>query len=226
VNFHISPGTRIFPAIPLNCRKQDRCDKINFADGSGIAYHPSDSPTDISAVSSEIQRSYEEILGGGALASVQLYAELGLFLTGLYGYFVSSVLHIKQTSKHTGLEASTNSFMSGLRYNDYYHISVPGKENEPANQTYDLTGALCEGGKDQFAVGRLLPRLFAGDLVVFHDARAYAYAYSHNFNGKLRPAELPLTAAGDLKQIRRAETPADYFATLRFPDSGYAWLGA
>ena len=223
-------GEAIRPLFSLAVELYQTCgipvDFINFAGGLGIAYHPSDSPTDIAATSAEIQRSYEEILGGGALASVPLYAELGLFMTGPYGYFVSSVLHIKQTNKQfAGLDASTNSFMSGLRYNDYHHISLPGKENEPADQTYDLTGALCEGGKDRFAVDRTLPRLSAGDLVVFHDAGAYAYAHSHNFNGKLRPAELLLTADGGIKQIRRAETPADYFATLRFPGSSYEELG-
>ncbi len=198
---------------------------INFAGGLGIAYTPADSPTDIMAVSAHIRRAYEEILAAGDLGSIPLYAELGQFMTGPYGYFVSSVLHIKQTGKQfVGLDASTNSFMSPLRYNDYHHISVPGKESLPADQTYDLTGALCEGGRDRFAVNRALPVLAVGDLIVFHDAGAYAYAHSHNYNGKLRPAELLLTPDGSVKQIRRAETPADYFATLRFSGNNYGML--
>ena len=35
-----------------------------------------------------------------------------------------------------------------------------------------------------------------------------------NYNGKLRSAELLLREDGSVVQIRRAETPDDYFATL------------
>jgi diaminopimelate decarboxylase len=38
----------------------------------------------------------------------------------------------------------------------------------------------------------------------------------YNYNGKLRSAEVLLTSSGDYKLIRRAETPADYFATFDF----------
>ncbi len=37
-----------------------------------------------------------------------------------------------------------------------------------------------------------------------------------NYNGKLRPQELLLRADGSVELIRRAETLADYFATLDF----------
>jgi len=36
----------------------------------------------------------------------------------------------------------------------------------------------------------------------------------YNYNGKLRPAEVLLKEDGSFQLIRRAETPADYFATL------------
>ena len=39
----------------------------------------------------------------------------------------------------------------------------------------------------------------------------------YNYNGKLRSAEILLKEDGSAKQIRRAETPADYFATLDYP---------
>ena len=36
----------------------------------------------------------------------------------------------------------------------------------------------------------------------------------YNYNGKLRSAEVLLREDGSFEQIRRAETPKDYFATL------------
>ena len=38
----------------------------------------------------------------------------------------------------------------------------------------------------------------------------------YNYNGKLRSAELLLREDGSVEMIRRAETPADYFATFDF----------
>ena len=38
----------------------------------------------------------------------------------------------------------------------------------------------------------------------------------YNYNGKLRSAEILLEENGGAKLIRRAETPADYFATFDF----------
>lgn len=189
---------------------------INIAGGVGIPYAPEDSEADMEAISERIREAYEEVIVRAGLDPIALYSEFGIYMTGPYGYFVSSVLHVKETCKRfAGMDASTNSFMSPSRYSGYHHVSVSGKENLPSDCRYDITGSLCEG-RDRFAVDRLLPGLEPGDLLVFHDAGAYAWSHGHNFNGKLRPAELLLCADGSVRQIRRAETPADYFATLDY----------
>lgn len=105
--------------------------------------------------------------------------------------------------------------MSPSRYTDYHHVTVAGKEKEVYDYTYDVTGALCEN-RDRFASGRLLPYVEAGDILIFHDAGAYAYSHANNFNGRLRPAELLLGQDGSVRRIRRAETPGNYFSTLDF----------
>ncbi len=190
---------------------------INLAGGLGIPYHEETPAPDINEVGCLIQKAYDDILGTAGLTPIPLYLEFGIFMTGPYGYFVSSVLHVKETyKKFLGLDASTNCFMSPSRYSNYHFISVPGKEMEPADCLYDITGALCED-RDRFAVKKSLPYMEAGDLLVFHDAGAYTYAQSNNFNGKLKTAELLLRPDGSIRQIRRAETPADYFKTLDYP---------
>ncbi len=98
-------------------------------------------------------------------------------------------------------------------YGAYHHITVLGKEHEPATQRYDVTGSLCENN-DKFAIARPLPPLAPGDLVVIHDAGAHGHAMGFNYNGKLRSAELLLREDGSTALIRRAETVEDYFATL------------
>ena len=137
-------------------------------------------------------------------------------MTGPYGYFASKVLHVKETYKtFLGMDASTNSFMSPLRYNQHYHITVMGKELEPLLKRYEVTGALCED-RDRFATDRSLPEINAGDLLVFHDAGAYTYSHGTNFNGRLRPAEILFQSDRTTRLIRRHEAPEDYFATMLF----------
>lgn len=190
---------------------------INLAGGLGIPYKDNAADADIEAVSHAIQKAYVDILEPAGLTPLPLYIEFGLFMTGPYGYFVSSVLHIKKSCKtFLGLDASTNSFMSPSRYTDHHHITVAGKEKEACDYTYDITGALCEN-RDRFATDRNLPYVETGDILIFHDAGAYSYSHANNFNGKLRPAELLLCQDGSVRQIRRPESPADYFSTLDFP---------
>ena len=60
----------------------------------------------------------------------------------------------------------------------------------------------------------MLPRIDNGDLLVIHDTGAHGFAMGYNYNGKLKSAELLLKENGQVKLIRRAETPADYFITF------------
>jgi diaminopimelate decarboxylase len=98
-------------------------------------------------------------------------------------------------------------------YGAYHHITVLGKESAPRDHVYDVTGSLCENN-DKFAIDRELPEVEAGDYVVIHDTGAHGHSMGFNYNGKLRSAELLLHEDGTVSLIRRAETLADYFATL------------
>ena len=62
----------------------------------------------------------------------------------------------------------------------------------------------------------MLPKIDMGDLLVIHDTGAHGHAMGYNYNGKLRSAEILLREDGSPELLRRAETPADYFATFDF----------
>lgn len=204
-------------AVDIHNKTGVKFEFINLAGGLGIPYREDACCADVEAVGQAIRNAYEDVLGTAGLTPVPLYIEFGIFMTGPYGYFISSVRHVKKNKKtFLGLDASTNSFMSPSRYTDYHHITVAGKEKEACNEAYDITGALCEN-RDRFATDRYLPHLDPGDMLIFHDAGAYTYSHSNNFNGKLRPAELLLLKDGSVRQIRRPEEPKDYFSTLDFP---------
>ncbi len=191
---------------------------VNLGGGFGIPYKPEDQSVDMEYVSSGIKQAYDRLIKGSALDPLKIYMESGRMITGPFGWLVSTVLHIKDTyRRYAGLDACMANLMRPALYGAYHHITVPGKENMPANVMYDVTGSLCENN-DKFAIGRMLPELVPGDIVVIHDTGAHGFSMGFNYNGKLRSAELILSADGTVKQIRRAETLDDYFATVKFPD--------
>jgi len=190
---------------------------INLGGGIGIPYRPEEEAIDLQVLGSKIRIAYEDILIPAGLGDIALSLESGRMMTGPYGYLVSTALHRKETYKnYIGLDSCMADLMRPAIYGAYHHITVAGKEGHPCDTLYDITGSLCENN-DKFAIDRLLPHLDIGDLVVIHDTGAHGYAMGFNYNGKLRSKELLLRQDGSVKQIRRAETLADYFATIDYP---------
>lgn len=189
---------------------------INLSGGVGIPYRPDQQAADIAQIGESVRRVYEQILVPADMGDVRLCTELGRFMLGPYGCLVSKVLHTKHIHKdYIGLDACACNLMRPAMYGAYHHITVMGKENAPADHLYDVTGGLCENN-DKFAIDRWLPGIEVGDLIVIHDTGAHGHSMGYNYNGKLRSAEILLCEDGSAKMIRRAETPADYFATLDF----------
>ena len=200
-----------------------RFEFVNLSGGVGIPYHPDQQRIDLAAMSRGVKEKYEQIIVANGLGPIKIYTECGRYITGPYGYLVSRVLHIKDTyKKFAGLDACMANLMRPALYGAYHHITVVGKEKNPHNILYDVTGSLCENN-DKFAIDRALPELTPGDIVVIHDTGAHGYSMGFNYNGKLRSAELLLRENGAVVPIRRAETVDDYLATLDF--AGLAYWG-
>lgn len=189
---------------------------INLSGGVGIPYKPDQEPNDILVIGEGVRKAYEEILVPAGMGDVAIYTELGRFMLGPYGHLVTKAIHEKHIHKeYIGVDACAVNLMRPAMYGAYHHITVMGKENQPCDHIYDITGSLCENN-DKFAIDRKLPKIDKGDLLVIHDTGAHGFAMGYNYNGKLKSAELLLHEDGTVEQIRRAETPEDYFATLDF----------
>lgn len=202
--------------VELNEKLGIRIEFANLGGGIGIPYRPTDQAVDLDYMSAGIRKLYKEKIEANGLSPLRIYFESGRAMTGPYGFLVSEVLHIKKTYKqYAGLDSCMANLMRPALYGSYHHITVLGKEYEPQDELYDVTGSLCENN-DKFAINRHLPVMEPGDLVVIHDTGAHGHAMGFNYNGKLRSAELLLRENGEVVQIRRAETIDDYFATLDF----------
>ena len=189
---------------------------VNLSGGVGIPYRPEQEPNDILAIGEGVRQAFEEIMVPAGLGDVAIFTELGRFMLGPYGNLITKAVHEKHIYKeYIGVDACAANLMRPAIYGAYHHITVLGKENAPCDHKYDVTGGLCENN-DKFAVDRMLPKIDMGDYLAIHDAGAHGFSMGYNYNGKLRSAEILLCEDGSFKLIRRAETPADYFATCDF----------
>lgn len=187
---------------------------INLSGGIGIPYKPEQTANDIRVIGEGVHKAFDEILVPEGMGDISIYTELGRFMMGPFGQLVTKVLHEKHTWKeYIGVDACAANLMRPAIYGAYHHLTVAGKENEPCNNKYDVTGSLCENC-DKFAVDRMLPKINIGDYISIHDAGAHGFAMGYNYNGKLWCAELLKCMDGSIKMIRRAETINDYFATF------------
>lgn len=184
---------------------------INLGGGIGIPYKPDDADFDLRGLSQGIRKEYEQAFGD---RKVKIFLECGRYITGPFGYLISTVRHVKEAYKqYVGLDACMANLMRPAMYGAYHHITALGKEGQNPKMTYDVVGSLCENN-DKFAIDRHLPVIRAGDIIVIHDAGAHGHAMGFNYNGKLRCAEFLMHPDKSFKMIRRAETIDDVFRTL------------
>ena len=189
---------------------------INLSGGIGVPYRPEQPKNDIKVIGEGVRKAYEEILVPNGLGDVAIFTELGRFMLAPYGCLVTKAINEKHTHKeYIGVNSCACDLMRPAMYGAYHHITVMGKENEPCDHVYDVTGSLCENN-DKFAIDRPLPKVDMGDYLVIHDTGAHGRSMGYNYNGKLRCGEVLLHGDGSFEQIRRPETIEDYFATLIF----------
>lgn len=187
---------------------------INLSGGVGVDYRPEQPANDIAVIGQGVRAAYERILVPAGMDDVAILTEMGRFMLAPFGALVTEAIHEKHIYKeYIGCDACAANLMRPAIYGAYHHITVLGKEDAPADHTYDVVGGLCENS-DKFAIDRKLPKIDMGDLLFIHDAGAHGFSMGYNYNGKLRSAEVLLREDGSFQQIRRAETPADYFATF------------
>ncbi len=193
---------------------------VNLSGGIGVPYRPEEPVADIAAIGEGVRAAYEAAFAGTDIRDVAVKTELGRYMTAPHGWLVTHITNEKRIHKHyLGLDASACDLLRPAMYGAYHHITVVGKEHLPHDQLVDVTGSLCENN-DKFAVDRYLPDAQIGDILVIHDTGAHGLSMGYNYNGKLKCKEVLYREDGTFALIRRAETAADYFATL---DVDEAW---
>lgn len=177
----ICENWRIF--MEVFCRLADSHDmtprQLVFGAGLGIPYHAGDTPIDLEAVAEGVGPDLDAFRSLPRMRDAQLVLELGRYLVGEAGFFVTRVVSIKE-SRGTRIaicdgglnahNAAAGGFGMVLRRN--YVMHRVGGENDGPDEAVDLTGPLCTS-IDRLGSGVVLPRLEEGDLVAIHCSGAY-----------------------------------------------------
>jgi len=215
-DFFVETARMVFDlAVRIHKELGVRMEFVNLGGGIGIPYRPEQKAVDLQAVGQNVKKLYDTMISG-TLDPLNVFMENGRMITGPHGFLVTTAIHHKHIYRdYVGVDACMSNLMRPGMYGAYHHITVLGKENAPHDRVVDVVGSLCENN-DKFAINRELPAVERGDLLVIHDAGAHGHAMGFQYNGKLRCAELLMRPDGSVKMIRRAETHADYFATLDF----------
>lgn len=179
---------------------------IDLGSGFKVPYQPGDAETDITDLGKKVAQAfvdYEKETG----KKLQVWFEPGKYLVSQAGYFVVKTNVIKQTpaALFAGVNSGFNHLIRPMMYEAYHHIENISNP-KGAERIYNVVGNICE--TDTFAWDRKLHDVREGDYLVFHNAGAYGFEMSSNFNSRLKPAEV-LFVNGKAQLIRKRDVFED-----------------
>ncbi|HWR38341.1 MAG TPA: diaminopimelate decarboxylase [Patescibacteria group bacterium] len=191
---------------------------VDFGGGFGIPYQRDSGETRLDLES--LGRRMDALLTDWAATRehpITFKVEPGRYLVAECGVLLGSVHSIKENYgvKYVGTDLGFNVLMRPILYDSYHEVEVYPADGETRTlrETVTVVGNICETG-DIIARGRELPEIRRGDVLGVLDAGAYGYVMSSNYNNRLRPAEVLLTADGSHRLIRRRETMEDLIRTF------------
>ena len=161
---------------------------IDFGSGFKVAYKPDDLATDVELLGKRMTELMEDFFKEyGKRLTVEF--EPGKFLVSESGQFLAKVNVIKQTTAtvFAGIDTGLNHFIRPMFYDAYHHISNISNP-KGTDRVYTVVGYICE--TDTFAWDRRINEIREGDVLCFHNAGAYLYTMSSNYNSRLKPAEV------------------------------------
>lgn len=176
---------------------------IDFGSGFKVAYKPNDITTDIEELGKALGDRFLEFCKEYG-RELELWFEPGKYIVSESGYFLVKANIIKQTTATVfiGVDSGLNHLIRPMLYDSYHHITNISNP-EGKERIYTVVGNICE--TDTFGWDRKLHEVREGDILCFHNAGAYGFTMSSNYNARFRPAEAFLYN-GNIYQIRKRET--------------------
>jgi diaminopimelate decarboxylase len=175
---------------------------LDLGGGFKVPYHPTEKEIDVVAIANGLKKAFDEHPTADH-RKLQVWFEPGKFLVCEAGYLLTQVNVLKENNGITiaGVNSGLNHLIRPMMYDAYHHIT---NISNPAGdeQQYMVTGYICE--TDTFAADRSLNKVSEGDYLLFHNAGAYGFEMSSNYNSRYKPAEV-LVKDGKTQLIRKRQ---------------------
>jgi diaminopimelate decarboxylase len=151
--------------------------RLNIGGGFGIPYFPADRPLDLSAVGRGLAAALQR--HRAAIGSARIIVELGRYLVGESGVYLTRIIDRKSSYGETflvtdgGLHhqlAASGNFGQVLRRN--YPVALANRMSQNGTETVTVVGCLCTP-LDRLAERYDLPPAEIGDVVAIFQAGAY-----------------------------------------------------
>tara|TARA_R110000850_G_scaffold4827_20_gene21175 strand:- start:5420 stop:6655 length:1236 start_codon:yes stop_codon:yes gene_type:complete len=170
-------------------------DHVNLGGGFGIPYFPGDEALDIDKVGQALTEQLAQL--PDILSKTQFAIELGRYLVGEAGVYLTRIVDRKQSQGHTflvtdgGLHhqlAASGNFGTVVRRN--YPAAIASRFAAEPEETVSIVGCLCTP-LDRLSDNAAMPKAGVGDIVAIFCAGAYgATASPANFLGQGAASEI------------------------------------
>lgn len=181
---------------------------MDFGSGFKVPYKEDDIVTEISLIGKKIADSFRSFCKEYG-RELELWFEPGKFFVSQSGKLIVKATTIKQTTSTVfiGVNSGQNHLIRPMFYNAYHKIeNISNPEGQP--KLYSVVGYICES--DTFGYDRMIPEVREDDILAIHNAGAYGFSMSNQYNARLRPAEV-LIINNKPQLIRKRETLEDIY---------------
>lgn len=175
---------------------------IDLGGGFKVPYLPNEIETDVAYLGLQLKKVFEEHPTANQ-KKIQVWFEPGKFLVSEAGYLLTQVNVVKENGAVdiAGVNSGLNHLIRPMMYDAYHHITNISNPSG-AEKKYMVTGYICE--TDTFATDRILNEVREGDYLLFHNAGAYGFEMSSNYNARYKPAEV-IVKDGQAHLIRKRQ---------------------
>ena len=174
---------------------------LNMGGGFGIPYFHGDEPLDIAPIGAFLGERFADL--PEEFAATEYAIELGRYLVGEAGVYLTRIVERKESHGHTflvtdgGLHhqlAASGNFGTVIRRN--YPVAIANRFDAPAEEVASIVGCLCTP-LDRLADAVEVPQAGVGDVVAVFCAGAYgATASPAQFLGQGPAREIMAPATG------------------------------
>ncbi len=199
VGFHIYSGTQCLKADSIAenyeifielfqrmCQSHDlKPSKLVFGAGIGIPYYENDEAADLSQVAARINPQLDALKADPKFANATLVLELGRYLVGEAGIYLTSVI-AKKHSRGTTIcicDGGMNHHLGAcghfgsVIHRNYRMFKVTDSPPDAPTEAFELVGPLCTT-IDTLGHGVKMDGLDVGDVIAVHCSGAYGLSAS------------------------------------------------